>query len=155
MKAETRGLKKAFFGKTSIGHRSCYFSIVSGRIKWDLDRFSIPNFQAYGCFERKTSVSHRLCSELLFLNTCNLKQILTMIITINYFRSPFLFALISMRGMTFYNLILPPSSRFFALQVIWGSLVSAAAYLLSLKARNSMNFQPICKILVSNTISKS
>ena len=31
--------------------------------------------------------------ELLFLDTCNLKQILTMIIKMNYFRSPFGFAL--------------------------------------------------------------
>ena len=32
------------------------------------------------------------------------------------------------------------------MQVILGSLVPVVAYLLSLKAHNSMNFQPICKI---------
>ena len=46
------------------------------------------------------------------------------------------------------NILSPRSQSFFALQVIWGSLVSAVAYLLSLRARNSMNFKPICKILV-------
>ena len=54
-----------------------------------------------------------------------------------------------MRGMTLDKLLLPQSSRFFALQVILGSLVSALVHFLSLKAHNSVNFQPICKILVS------
>ena len=36
-----------------------------------------------------------------------------------------LFARISTRGMTLGKLLLPQSSKFFALQVIWGSLVSA------------------------------
>ena len=51
------------------------------------------------------------------------------------------------------KLFLPQSSRFFALQVIWGPLVSAIAYLLSLKAPKSVNVQPICKILVSKIVS--
>ena len=55
-------------------------------------------------------------------------------------------------GMTLNSLLLPRYSSFLALQVIWGSLVSAVAYFLSLRARNSMNFQPICKILVSKII---
>ena len=55
-----------------------------------------------GCLEEKTSLYHRLCFELLRLDTCNLEQILTMIITINYCRSPFSFTLISMRGMTLW-----------------------------------------------------
>ena len=42
--------------------------------------------------------------------------------------SKFWFALISTRGMTLDKLLLPRSSRFLALQVIWGSLVSAIAY---------------------------
>ena len=58
-----------------------------------------------------------------------------------------------MRGMTPDKLLLPRPSRFFALQGIWGSLVSVIAYFLFLKARNSVNFQPICKILVSKVIS--
>ena len=41
----------------------------------------------------------------------------------------------------------------FAITVIWGSLVSAIAYFLSLRARNAVNFQPICTILVSKIIS--
>ena len=49
-----------------------------------------------------------------------LRTSLTMIIRINYFRSPFWFALILMRNMTLYNLLLLPSSSFFALQLIWG-----------------------------------
>ena len=52
----------------------------------------------------------------------------------------YLVALISTRGVTLDNLLLPRSSTFFALQVIRGSLVSAVAYFLSLRARNSMNF---------------
>ena len=63
------------------------------------------------------------------------------------------FALISTRGMTLDKLLLPRSSRFFASQVILGCLVSAIACFLSLKARNSVNFQPIWKILVSKIIS--
>ena len=73
-------------------------------------------------------MSRRLSLEPLLLDLCNVKQILTMIIRINYFRSPFWFALILTRGMALYNLLLLPSSSFFALQLIWGSLVSAAAY---------------------------
>ena len=83
------------------------------------------------------------------MGICNVKQILTMIIKINYFKSSFWFALISTRAMTLYNLLLLPSSSFFALQLIWGSLVSAAAYFRSLKAGNAVNFQLICKILAS------
>ena len=77
------------------------------------------------------------------------------IIRMNYVRNPFSFALISMRDMTLYNVLLPPYSRLFALQVIEGFLVSVIAYLLSLKARKSMNFQPISKIPFSKIISKS
>ena len=68
---------------------------------------------------------------------------------LNYFGSPIWFAQISTRGMTLDKLLLPRASTFFALQVMWGSLVSAIAYFGSLKAHNSVNFQPICKILVS------
>ena len=57
------------------------------------------------------------------------------------------------RSMALDKLHLLRCSRFFALQVIWGSLVPAIAYFLSSKARNSVNFQPICKILVSKIIS--
>ena len=46
-----------------------------------------------------------------------------MIQGLNYFRSPIWFALVSTRGMTLDKLLLPRSSKFFALQVIWGSLV--------------------------------
>ena len=49
-----------------MGHRFCYFSIVI--------------FQAYGCFEEIVPVSRRLCLELLFLDTCKDKQVLTMIV---------------------------------------------------------------------------
>ena len=35
-KAETRCLEMALLVKTTIGHRFCYFSIVSERAKWDL-----------------------------------------------------------------------------------------------------------------------
>ena len=41
--------------------------------------FDKSNFQAYGCFEETDSVSHGLCSEPLFLDICNVKQILAMI----------------------------------------------------------------------------
>ena len=37
------------------------------------------NCQAYGCFEETDSVSRGLCFEPLFLDLCNVKQILTMI----------------------------------------------------------------------------
>ena len=74
---------------------------------------------------------------------------------INYFRRALGFVLLSMRGMTLYNLLLPLSSSFFALQVICGSLVSDAASFSSWKARNSMNSLPISKILVFEIISKS
>ena len=109
---------KRQFGKSPMRHCLCYFSIVLGRIKCN---FVEPNFQAYGCFEGKNSVSDRLCFELLslFLDPCNLKLILTIIIRINCFRSHFGLALISMRGITLSNLLLLPSSSFFALQVIW------------------------------------
>ena len=43
--------------------------------------------------------------------------------------------------------LLPRSSSFFALLLIWGSLVSAVAYFLSLKARISVSFQQIWKDL--------
>ena len=55
--------------------------------------------------------------------------------------------------MTLDKFLLPRSVSFFALQVIWWSLVSAIAYFLSLKAHNSVNAQPICKMLVSRIIS--
>ena len=54
--------------------------------------------------------------------------------------------------MALDKLLLHRSSRFFALQVFSGSLVSAIAYFLSLKARNSVNFQPICKILITSDL---
>ena len=41
----------------------------------------------------------------------------------------------------------------FANQFSGGSLVSAIAYFLSSRVRNSVNFQPICTILVSKIIS--
>ena len=37
-KAVTRGLEMPFLGKNPIGHRFCYFSVASGRSKWDLNR---------------------------------------------------------------------------------------------------------------------
>ena len=94
----------------------------------------------------------------LFLDISNVKEILRMIARMKLLQKSYLpiwFALISMRGMTLDKLPLPRSSSFlhFALQVILGSLVSAIAYFLSLKARNSVNFQPICKIPVSEIIS--
>ena len=55
--------------------------------------------------------------------------------------------------MTLDKLLLPRSFRFYALKVIWGSLVSATAYFFILKGRNSVNSQPICTILVSKVIS--
>ena len=64
----------------------------------------------------------------MFSDVCNLKPILAMIIRINYFRRPFWFSLMSIRSMAMCKLLLPPSSSSIALQVIWGSLVSAAAY---------------------------
>ena len=117
--------------------------------------FNNPTFKRMDAFEGNNPVSRGLCFGLLFLDTCNVKQILTMIIRINYFRSLLWFALISMRGMTLYNSLLPPSSSFFALQVIWWSLVSATTYFKSLKSHNSMNCEPIYKILVPKIISKS
>ena len=69
-----------------------------------------------------------------------------------YFRSPIWFALISTRGMTLDKLLLPPSSSFLQYQLPWGSLVSAIAYFLSSRARNSVNFQPTCTILISKII---
>ena len=44
--------------------------------------FQKPIFQAYDCFEEKDSVCHRSFLKQLFLATCNLKQILTMIVRI-------------------------------------------------------------------------
>ena len=41
VKTKTRDLEIAFFGKNLIDHRFCYFSIVSGLTKWDLNSFSI------------------------------------------------------------------------------------------------------------------
>ena len=35
------GPRNGAFGKNFIGHRFCYSLIVSGRTKWDLNRFSI------------------------------------------------------------------------------------------------------------------
>ena len=64
---------------------------------------------------------------------------------INLSLSPIWFTLIWTRGMTWDNFLLSRFSSFFALHVTWGSLVSAVAYFLSLKARNSMNFQPITR----------
>ena len=40
-----------------------------------LNRFSIAFCQAYGYFEEVDSVSHRLCFQPLFLDTCIVKQI--------------------------------------------------------------------------------
>ena len=62
-KTETRGLEVAFFIKVT-------WSIVS----------VVP--QEYDYFEEKESVCRQLFFKLLFLATCNLKQILTMIVTI-------------------------------------------------------------------------
>ena len=67
-----------------MGHHFCYFLIVSGQSKWDLNKFLITysNFQAYGCFEGTVSVSCRLYLGLLFLDTCDDKQISTLIVRI-------------------------------------------------------------------------
>ena len=48
-------------------------------------------------------------------------------------------------GKPFFYIVL----EHFAFPVILGFLVSAVAHFLSLKARNSVKFQRICKILVS------
>ena len=107
-------------------------------------------------FKRMDALRERisLSFELLFLDACNLKQILTLILRINYFRSPFRFSLISIRGiMTWYKLLLPPSYTFFCITSNLGLSGFSCDIFLSLKARNSMNFQPICKILVSKIIS--
>ena len=53
---------------------------------------------------------------------------------------------------TLDNLPLLRSSSFFALYVIQGSLVLAVPHFLSLRACDSLNFLPICKILVSKII---
>ena len=55
-------------------------------------------------------VSLRLCFEPLFLDICNIKQILTMIARIKSFQNLIWFALISTRGMTLDKLLLPRSS---------------------------------------------
>ena len=46
------------------------------------------HFQAYRWFAETVSVSRRLCFEPLFSDICTVKQILTMIARLNYFRSP-------------------------------------------------------------------
>ena len=78
-----------------------------------------------------------------------------MIAKIIHFRSRIWFALIATRGMTLDKLLLPPSSSFLQYKQSGGSLVSAIAYFRSSRARSSVNFQPICTILVSKIIAAS
>ena len=88
-----------------------------------------------------------------FWDLCNSKQILTMIAMINLLWKSYLVCSdinerYDIRKASFTSVF-----EVFAIQVIRGSLVSAIAYFLSLKAHNSVNFRPICKILVSKIIS--
>ena len=82
-----------------------------------------------------------------------LKQILTMIARIRLLSKSYVVCSDINERYDIRQASKPRSSRFFALQVIWGSLVSAMAYFLSLKARNSVNCNPICKILISKIFS--
>ena len=82
--------------------------------------------------------------EPLFLDVCNVKQILKIITRTRLFWKSYLVCSNVnerlTRGMALDKLLLYRSSMLFALQVILGSLVAAIAYFLSLKARNSVNF---------------
>ena len=76
----------------------------------------------------------------MFLDICNVKKILTMIARIKLLCKSYLDCSDASFALVF---------EVFALQVILGPLVSPIAYFLSLQACNSVNFQPICKILNS------
>ena len=124
-------------GKSPIGHRFCYFSIVSGQNKWHLNRFSITLPQAYGCFEENDPVSRRLCFELLYLDTWNLKQVLTMIIRIKLLLKAYLISSDLTRVITLDNLLLPRSSSLLCHYKLPGGLWFQLSHIFfSLKARH-------------------
>ena len=75
-KADQRPLN-GICGKSRMSYRFCYFSSVLEQTKWDWKRFSKQTL-VFGCYEESDSMSRRLCLKLLFLDTCNLKQFLTM-----------------------------------------------------------------------------
>ena len=76
------------------------------------------------------------------MDICSVKQILTMIAKIKLLWKSYLVCCDINKRYDIREPALSRSSMSFALQVIWGSLVSAIAYFLSLKALNSVNFQP-------------
>ena len=81
-------------------------------------------------------------------------QMLPMITRINLLSKSYLVCPDLIRVLTLEN-VLFASIFFFSLQVIYGSQVSGFAYFLSLKARDSVNFQTVYKAQVSKIISRS
>ena len=87
-------------------------------------------------------------SEPQFLDICNVKQMFTVITRNKLFWKSYLVCSdinerYDIRQASFTSVL-----EVFRIASNLGSLDSAIAYFLSLKARNSVNFQPICKILV-------
>ena len=108
--------RNGIFGKSPIGRRFCYFSIVSGRTKWDSNRYS----RVFDNLTVKYMDALRKQIQSLadfVLNHCfwtyaMLRKFWEWSQDIIYFRSRIWFALISTRGMTLDKLLLPPSLSF-------------------------------------------